>query len=197
MLRVLDPNAEEDLYYIRKMHHLRYRIFIEGLNWGEGLCVDHAKEEELDEFDHKDARYIIYLDKHDEVVACTRIISMLYPCAIKTTFSSYIKREIPPVSQVCEISKFCADKQSTPQTIMAILIAAILKYCLGKFSYSISISNPRIIQRTNDIGWEHEILGEFVNEFAAVGRDIDEKSYFLVLNGLNTCDRGLMNNWKP
>lgn len=174
---ITEHNRIKYLPQIQSMHRLRKKIFCDQLNW-QHANIRNVCNLEYDQFDTHFSNYLIYVDESGEVVACTRLISTQYPYLLGDIFPEIVEdTPVPRSPKVWETSRYCADTDIAPKTIMGILAAGMLELALVKNIESyVSISDIRIELIIARYGWRPQRLGNPIN----TGTDISAAEHFPV-----------------
>ncbi len=87
MLYLIAPNNyDSHRQDLDEMYKLRYRVFSKELKWDVKIHDGMEK----DEFDERNAYYIIAKDEKGVVRGCQRLIEMTNPCMFDGPFSSFL-----------------------------------------------------------------------------------------------------------
>jgi acyl homoserine lactone synthase len=155
-------NAHEHGDALPSMHRLRYRAFIQRQSYN----VYSIRKMEYDTYDTLAAVYAIWKDTEGLVRGCTRMAPTDRPYMIKDLWPNLVKdEELPSDDNIWEASRFCIDKDLTPELRKRVhieLVYAMQEFCLyNKIYYLIGVMQPRIWKRVFiDIGWPITFLGE-------------------------------------
>lgn len=142
------------------MHRLRHRIFIDELKWP----LDPIRSEngrEYDQFDDDRAHYILRLNAGGDVDACVRLLPTDGPYLLGDVFAHMVTAQpVPRSASTWEISRFCADRDTAPSTIVAEFCAAIVEFAVDRgISTIVSCSDVRIEPIIRRSGWLPVRLG--------------------------------------
>jgi len=151
MLYLIDP-SNYDLYRseIDEMYRLRYKVFHERLKWD----VKAQDGMEKDEYDEKNAHYIVYKDGRGVIRGCIRIIEMTNPCMFDGPFSFLLPalRDYK-CSGYWEISRFAVDHDhggsytaKEAEKVFPSILAGIMEFGLyvERVECYLSISYPSV-----------------------------------------------------
>ncbi len=159
MLYLIDPSNyachRQDLH---NMYRLRDRVFRQSLNWD----VKSEDGMEKDEYDEKDAYYIVYKDKQGVIRGCHRLIEMTNRCM----FDGPFKFVLPNFKEFkrpgyWEVSRFAVDynfdenyTRKDAQKVFLALIAANIHFGLevAKVEAFLCITYPAFGKRIAQSG---------------------------------------------
>ncbi|MEM1149373.1 MAG: acyl-homoserine-lactone synthase [Pseudomonadota bacterium] len=135
----------------------RRRTFIERFKWP--LTVNE-KGHELDEFDDKDAIYVIFHDKYDKHIASTRIRPTISDTMIGKYFRNIVDYRRIKSDISWEVSRFCTAQTKNvgshaPAAVM--LTGCKLADKIGVRNF-VGLSYPRQVRIWAAFGWTAEIL---------------------------------------
>jgi acyl homoserine lactone synthase len=178
MLLMITPQNQWQHYdKLRQMHRLRKQIFVDQLGWQHAnIRVDAGME--FDQFDNAAAHYLVNLNDQDRVTGATRLIPTTAPYLLGEVFPQIVEDiELPQQSHTWETSRYCADTDLAPKTIMGILAAGMLEFALMKgIQRYVSISDIRIELIIRRYGWNPRRLGNPI----FTGTDTSAAEEFLV-----------------
>ncbi|MBW7851408.1 MAG: conjugal transfer protein TraI [Rhodospirillales bacterium] len=149
-------NAHRHWDALASMHQLRRKVFRERLGWE----VSVVNGLELDQFDLPDARYLVHYAPDGKVNACTRLLPTTGPYLLADVFPGLVDGTPPSAPDVWESTRFCADQETAPANIAAVLMAGMLEFGLftGLRAY-VSVSNIRMEPIMRRAGWKPIRLG--------------------------------------
>ena len=144
---------------LASMHQLRRKVFRERLGWD----VSVVNGLELDQFDLPDAHYLVHYAPDGKVNACTRLLPTTGPYLLADVFSGLVEGTPPRAPDVWESTRFCADQESAPANIAAVLMAGMLEFGLfsGLRAY-VSVSDIRMEPIMRRAGWSPKRLGRTI-----------------------------------
>ena len=157
MLHVISrENAHRHWDALASMHQLRRKVFRERLGWD----VTVVNGLELDQFDLPDAHYLVHYSTDGQVNACTRLLPTTGPYLLADVFPGLVTGTPPNAADVWESTRFCADQESAPANIAAVLMAGMLEFGLftGLRAY-VSVSDIRMEPIMRRAGWKPIRLG--------------------------------------
>ncbi|KYO54168.1 acyl-homoserine-lactone synthase [Tistrella mobilis] len=157
MLHIVSrENARLHWDALASMHQLRRRVFCERLGWD----VNVVNGLELDQFDLPDAHYLVHYAADGRVNACTRLLPTTGPYLLADVFPNLVEGTPPSASDVWESTRFCADQETAPANIAAVLMAGMLEFGLftGLRAY-VSVSDIRMEPIMRRAGWSPKRLG--------------------------------------
>jgi len=151
MLYLISP-SNYDLHRddLDEMYKLRYRVFSKELKWD----VKTQDGMEKDEFDEKNAYYIIAKDKKGIVRGCQRLIEMTNPCMFDGPFNSFLTslRDFK-YPGYWEASRFAVDHSyddtytlKDAQRLVPTLLAGVMEFGLkvGNVECFLTLSFPSV-----------------------------------------------------
>jgi N-acyl-L-homoserine lactone synthetase len=158
MFKLINPSESEHFEYLSQMHHLRHKVFVQGLRWRDG--IKSYSQMEFDDFDHPNCRYLVRLNDRNEVDACTRLTPTCFPYLLADAFGEYVQGEIPKNSKIIETSRFCANADSAPDNVAGLIMAAMLELGINNhIQRYVSLSDDRIKPVVHKYGWYAVELG--------------------------------------
>ena len=153
MLYLITPsNYDLHRHDLDEMYKLRYRVFCKELKW----AVKTYDGMEKDEFDEKNAYYIIAKDEKGIVRGCQRLIEMTNPCMFDGPFSSFLSN-LKDFKQpgYWEASRFAVDHnyneiytQKNSWYFALALLAGVIEFGLKikNVECFLSVSFPKIVK---------------------------------------------------
>jgi N-acyl-L-homoserine lactone synthetase len=111
-------------------HRLRHRIFVERQRWE----VPTYNGLEYDQFDTPAARYLLWLDAHQQARGVTRLIPTTQPYMVQTLWPQLVDGSLPQLSTVWEATRFGCDRDLDAQTrrrVVAELICGCQEFGLA------------------------------------------------------------------
>jgi N-acyl-L-homoserine lactone synthetase len=149
----------DDVVHRTYFFEYRYEVFSKRLNWN--VPVHNGKE--YDQYDTKNARYIIIFDNH-EIIASVRMIETKYPHLFTGSFHDFFScKNNAPI----EATRFFVRKHSNYNgvPICQILFSAMIEYCLRKgYSSILAIVGAGMDKLLNKYGWKHSIVEKCIIE---------------------------------
>lgn len=146
---------------LSSMHNLRWDVFINRLNWKDGLLAVNYME--IDNFDYGDCVYLGHKNQDNKITASVRLIPTNKPYMIKQSYPQFVfDSNCPDSNNIYEISRFCflASDASMSSSPAAYLAAACIEYGLQhniqKFIALTNLSVKRMIER---VGWDPTPIG--------------------------------------
>lgn len=157
-----------------EMYKLRYKVFSKELQWN----VKTHNNMEKDEFDEKNAYYIIAKDEKGIIRGCQRLIQMTNPCMLDGPFSSFLTN-LKDFKQpgYWETSRFAVDhahdelySAKDSKRLVPTLLAGVMEFGLQieKVECFITLSFPSVAKLASLYGLllaplkQSEIEGESV-----------------------------------
>lgn len=141
---------------LASMHHLRRTVFRERLAWD----VNVVNGLEIDQFDLPGAHYLVHYAPDGRVNACTRLLPTTGPYLLADVFANLVDGDMPRADDIWESTRFCADQETAPANIAAVLMAGMLEFGLfrGLQAY-VSVSDIRMEPIMRRAGWNPRRLG--------------------------------------
>lgn len=111
ILFITPQNKEAYQDVLKKTYEIRKKVFVDKLKWD--LKCQGAYE--IDQFDHERAHYLIYVDVHEEVKGCMRLMPTTETNLTQDIFGEYVPKHLRTKNcKVWEASRFCiAPENST------------------------------------------------------------------------------------
>lgn len=141
---------------LASMHQLRRTVFKERLGWD----VTVVNGLELDQFDLPEAHYLVHYAPDGRVNACTRLLPTTGPYLLADVFANLVDGDMPRAHDIWESTRFCADQETAPANIAALLMAGMLEFGLftGLRAF-VSVSDIRMEPIMRRAGWNPRRLG--------------------------------------
>ena len=160
---ILEANDEGRAELLASMHHLRWQVFHQELQWTEGLMIRNCME--FDQYDCAYAKYIVRINPYSQVDACCRLIPTDKPYMLAEHYPHFIQTQpIPHDARIWEISRVAVSKTLREQTrsrILPQLIAAMLEYGLASGIDSfVSLTTDHLVPALESAGWDSAPLGK-------------------------------------
>ena len=153
---VTAANAHLHWNKLASMHHLRRKVFSERLSWG----VTIINGLEIDQFDLPEAHYLFHISKDGSVDACTRLLPTTGPYLLRDVFANLVDGEPPRDPRIWESTRFCADHDSAPRNIAALLMVGMLEFGVyAGLKHFVSVSDIRMEPIMRRSGWDPKRLG--------------------------------------
>lgn len=174
-------SAHDEAHAFREMFHARKRVFIDLLRWDLPVLADRY---ELDQFDDRDADYLILLDEDGEHRASCRLLRTDRPHILSDLFPMLCPAPIPAGPTTREITRFCLDPRlSTPDRLQARneLVTALVTYALrhGITDYT-GVAGVAWFRQIRTFGWACVALGPTIAQgqqaLVALHIRIDDKT---------------------
>lgn len=156
LMLVTRDNAHLHWGTLASMHQLRRKVFKERLGWD----VSVINGLEIDQYDIPDAHYLVRLDARGCADACTRLLPTSGPYLLADVFPQLVEGPMPRDSRIWESTRFCANHETAPSDISAILMAGMLEFGLLRgLSAFVSVSDVRMEPIMRRAGWKPIRLG--------------------------------------
>lgn len=155
--------ASSEAHAFRAMFAARKRVFIDLLRWDLPVLADKY---EVDQFDNRQADYLILLDENDEHRASTRLLRTDTPHILRDMFPVLCPGPIPSGPTTREITRFCLDPRLTAAERRAArneLVTALVLHALrnGVTDYT-GVAGLAWFRQMRTFGWQCRALGEAV-----------------------------------
>lgn len=104
----IDGPEKTLLHFLQQTHKLRYNIFVQKLKWHYGF--ETINQMEFDDFDNKNATFLIHINTNNVVDACVRFISTDRPYLLGDCYPTFVENQpIPRTSEVSELTRFAVN----------------------------------------------------------------------------------------
>lgn len=159
----LTETAPSEAHAFRAMFAARKRVFIDLLRWDLPVLADKY---EVDQFDNRQADYLILLDENGEHRASTRLLPTDAPHILSDLFPVLCPGPIPSGPTTREITRFCLDPRLTAaerKTARNELVTALVQFALknGVTDYT-GVAGLAWFRQIRTFGWQCRALGEAV-----------------------------------
>ena len=162
MLRAIEerPAIDEDMA-LRAMFRARKEVFIDLLQWDLPAL---AGEFEIDQFDDRDAEYLILMGRAGEHRASARLLRTDRPHLLGDLYPHLCAGPVPSGPTIREITRFCLDRhQRAAERLSARnqLVTALAEYALehGLSGYT-GVADLDWFEQIRRFGWTCEPLGQ-------------------------------------
>jgi acyl-homoserine lactone synthase len=160
MLRNLHSASPSADAAMRAMFEARKRVFIDLLQWDLPVL---AGRYELDQYDNRDARYLIISESGDDHLASARLLPTTRPHLLDSHFADLCESPVPHGPDIYEITRFCLDRRlSAKQRRDARdqLVLGLVDHALesGIRTYT-GVAEPGWLSQILAFGWECRPLG--------------------------------------
>ena len=157
---------------LKKIYAYRKKIFVDQLRWKLSVCDG----EEVDQFDHSTAVYIVAKDENDEVIGFARLLPTNTPYLLEQIFPYLANGQILPRSPlIWELSRFAVTGTPIPGRYSSSVAIALLQEA---FAFASRNGIPQLIA-VSYIGVERLLRQE---GFFATRLNAPEK-----IDGANVC----------
>ncbi|MCY1669440.1 autoinducer synthase [Novosphingobium sp. SL115] len=159
----LTETAPNEAHAFRAMFAARKRVFIDLLRWDLPVLADKY---EVDQFDNRQADYLILLDENGDHRASTRLLPTDAPHLLRDIFPVLCPGPIPSGPSTREITRFCLDPRLTAaerRTARNELVTALVQFALknGVTDYT-GVANLAWFRQVRTFGWQCRALGDAV-----------------------------------
>jgi len=157
----IDASDADIIRYLRQAHNLRYNIFVKKLKWSYGF--ETINQMEFDNFDNKNATFLIHTNPDNQVDACVRFISTDKPYLLGDSYPIFVENQpIPRKPEISELTRFAVNTFDTcDKKLFARSTAAIITWGLAhgveKF---VSLTRYGMYRAAQRIGWDPTPMGE-------------------------------------
>lgn len=144
----------------RAMFEARKRIFVDLLKWDVPVL---ANAYELDQFDNRDADYLILADREDGHRASARLLRTDRPHILGGLYPFLCDGPVPSDSAVREITRFCVEPSLTRperRTVRNQLVTALVDHAIitGLAGYT-AVAGASWFRQIVSFGWRCRALG--------------------------------------
>jgi len=145
---------------MRAMFAARKQVFVDLLGWDLPVL---AGRYELDQYDTRDARYLILSEDGDDHLASARLLPTTKPHLLNSHFADLCEAPIPTGPTVCEITRFCLDRHISAarrRVARDQLVLGLVDYALenGITTYT-GVAEPGWLSQILAFGWDCMPLG--------------------------------------
>ncbi len=161
MLRIVDSaNRAREHRALRTMFEARKRVFIDLLKWDLPALAGRF---ELDQFDDEHAVYLIVTDEEAQHLASARLLPTEGAHLLGDHFAHLCAGDVPRGPTVCEISRFCLDRDQDAASRRAArdqLVTALAEHALreGITDYT-GVADLCWFDQVREFGWRCDALG--------------------------------------
>ena len=146
---------------IEAMHRHRYEIFVQERGW---KALESPDRLDIDEFDTRDATYLIAIDKAGAVMGSARLIPSWRPNMLKTLFPEYCLGEVPTGPGIWEWTRHTTPGRRHSKdlniAVQFFMNMAVLEFAQSRAIDSfIGILETSLLPYTAELGWESLPLG--------------------------------------
>lgn len=157
----LTEAGSSEAHAFRAMFAARKRVFIDLLRWDLPVLADKY---EVDQFDNRDADYLILLDEAGEHRASARLLRTDTPHILRDMFPVLCPGPLPSGPTTREITRFCLDPRlSAAERKVARneLVTALVQYALRKGVTDFTgVAGLAWFRQIRTFGWQCIALGE-------------------------------------
>lgn len=145
---------------LRQMFAARKRVFVDLLKWDVPVLDGRY---EVDQFDNRDAVYLIVSDQHGNHAGSARLLRTSGPHILDSLFPGLCATSVPRGSDILEITRFCLDRGQTADQRCEVrnrLVSALVQYALenGIHTYT-GVAELAWLQQILAFGWRCRPLG--------------------------------------
>lgn len=160
MLRSMQSSTPAADAAMRAMFAARKQVFVDLLGWDLPVL---AGRYELDQYDTRDARYLILSENGDDHLASARLLPTTKPHLLNSHFTDLCDAPIPTGPTVCEITRFCLDRHISAarrRVARDQLVLGLVDYALenGITTYT-GVAEPGWLSQILAFGWDCMPLG--------------------------------------
>lgn len=160
MLRTMHSATPAADAAMRAMFAARKEVFVDLLGWDLPVL---AGRYELDQYDDREARYLILSDRGDDHIASARLLPTTRPHLLDTHFAELCDAPIPTGPDVYEITRFCLDRNigaARRRLARDQLVLALVDFALetGITTYT-GVAEPGWLSQILAFGWDCRPLG--------------------------------------
>lgn len=162
-------NASQHAKLLDDLAKVRYRLFVETLQWALPLA-SHGRE--VDQFDDERATYIVNLDLQGNIRAAVRLHDTTGPTLLTTVYKHLVVGEVPQSSHIWEGTRMLVHPD-LPAADSAIAFGELLSACVS-YGLSrgiecwVSVSDPILERALRRAGAATRRLGPVIEVEAGV-----------------------------
>ncbi|MEO8454070.1 MAG: acyl-homoserine-lactone synthase [Sphingomicrobium sp.] len=145
---------------LRSMFEARKHVFVDLLKWDVPVLDGRF---EVDQFDDRDAYYIIVADEDDRHLGSARLLRTDRPHILGTLFPELCNGDAPGGPDILEITRFClsrnqnaADRRRTRDRLVSALVRFALDRNIRTFT---GVAEMNWLQQILAFGWDCRPLG--------------------------------------
>lgn len=151
MLHIFDQGGGPDeSMALAAMFEARKRVFVDLLGWNVPVLADRF---EVDQFDDRQARYLVLTDAVGGHLASTRLLRTTGPHILGSLYPELCEEEPPRGPTVLEITRFCLDRRlcaGERRSVRDRLVSALVDHALA--------TGIERYTGVAEIGWLQQIL---------------------------------------
>jgi len=160
MLRSYHSASPAAVAAMRAMFAARKQVFVDLLGWDLPVL---AGRYELDQFDTKDARYLILSETDGAHLASARLLPTTMPHLLDSHFRQLCDQAPPAGPGIFEITRFCLDRRLTAarrRDARDQLVRGLVDFALenGILTYT-GVAEPAWLKQILAFGWACRTLG--------------------------------------
>jgi len=161
MLHYIDrENRDHYREPLEQMWHQRHQIFVERLGW----TLDTVNMKEMDQFDHADTRYVLYINEKGDVEGGFRLLPSHEPHLMSDVFPGLCAYGVPRGDTIWEISRFYSvtarkfnlGKNRSVDSLMVGLMEYGMMQGIKQYTFVVSTPMFPLVLRS---GWDVAPLG--------------------------------------
>lgn len=146
---------------LRQMYRRRHEIFVERRGWSQ---LAHQDGLEKDQFDTKDAIYLLSIRDDGSVDGALRLLPTTVPHLLSEVFPHAVTGAVPRGPSIYEMTRYFTLRDHAERRRMrwvrGELLCAMFEYCLGQGGEAITtMLDTFYIHRMRQNGWGEELIG--------------------------------------
>lgn len=153
-------NHSEERATLRAMFAARKSVFIDLLKWDLPVL---AEQYEVDQFDDRNATYLVLVDDDGRHLASARLLPSSRPGILNSLFPDLCEGEAPAGPHVFEITRFCLSRglrASERRSARDQLVTALARHALGNgITTYTGVAEFAWLQQILSFGWKCAPLG--------------------------------------
>ncbi|MBV1691397.1 autoinducer synthase [Novosphingobium sp. G106] len=160
MIHTLDHMSEAEGAVLRAMFEARKHVFVDLLKWDIPVL---AGTWELDQFDDREATYLIISDGNGGHFASSRLLKTVGPHILGELYPDLVDGEVPSGANILEITRFCLDRSlraAERRHARDRLVTALTAYAIehGITAYT-GVAEIGWFRQIANFGWRCALLG--------------------------------------
>ena len=160
MIHTLDHMSEAEGVVLRAMFEARKHVFVDLLKWDIPVL---AGTWELDQFDDRDAAYLVISDGSGGHFASARLLKTIRPHILGDLYPGLVDGDVPCGADILEITRFCLDRSlraAERRHARDRLVTALTAYAIehGIAAYT-GVAEIGWFQQIANFGWRCALLG--------------------------------------
>jgi N-acyl-L-homoserine lactone synthetase len=153
---VNSANRHQYLEEIEQMHRHRHRVFADAMGWKALASPDGL---DIDEFDTRDATYLMAIDLEGNLCGSCRLIPTWRPHMLKDKFADYAEDAPPSGPGVWEWTRYAPGEKllgrETNREVRLLLNIALHEFAISRgIETFVGIADCKLVPHLIDHGWK-------------------------------------------